>query len=161
VKTKYDYIHGSAAPKLPVQPQRVEQQKERKNPPVRKKVIEPEFRAIPIGKMVFCILIGFGILFTIIFRFSTITEMNCKLTALNQEYESLKDSNRKLQADIGVRINLENVRKIAEEQLDMKTPDSYQRIPVKVPRVNFSRVSQEKPEEKKTIKSILMAYFNQ
>ncbi len=160
MKTRYSYIYGSAAPKLPEQPQR-ERRQERNIPPVRKKAVEPEPRTFPLGQMVICILIGFGILFTMIFRFSALTEMNCKLASMKQEYEELKDSNRKLQAEIGAQINLENVRKIAEERLGMKMPDSYQRVPVKVPKINYSLVTGTIPEEKDSvIGSWLSAFLN-
>jgi hypothetical protein len=70
----------------------------------------------------------------------------------------LKDGNRKLQAEISTSINQENVRKIAEERLGMKMPDSYQRIPVKVPKVNYSMVTEIAPEEERTtLLSLLMA----
>jgi hypothetical protein len=55
-----------------------------------------------------------------------------------------------LQADISASINQENIRQIAEEELNMKMPDSYQKIPVKVPKVNYSTVTQQIPEEKET-----------
>ena len=40
----------------------------------------------------------------------------------------------------------------------MKMPDSYQRIPVKVPKVNYSMVTEIAPEEERTtLLSLLMA----
>jgi cell division protein FtsL len=145
------YIYGSAAPQLPEQPQREEQQVRRT--PVRRKaaVAVPEPARYPMGKMVFCIITGFLILFTLIFRFATITEMNGELASLNAQLEQLRDSNRKLQADISASINQENIRQIAEERLDMKMPDSYQRIPVNVPKVNYSTVTLQAPEEESTL----------
>jgi hypothetical protein len=79
-----------------------------------------------------------------------------------QKHEQLKDENRKLQAKIGSQINLENVRRIAEDKLGMKMPDNYQRIPVKVPKVNYSLVTGTvHKEETKTLKSWIAAYFDQ
>ncbi|NLM28128.1 MAG: cell division protein FtsL [Clostridiaceae bacterium] len=158
MKTKY-YVYGAAAPKIPYQPQREENQKVI-NIPKRKTVVQPEHRAVPLAQIIFCILIGFAIFFTLIFRFSAITELNCELAAQKQKLEQLKDENRKLQAKIGSQINLENVRRIAEEKLGMKMPDNYQRIPVKVPKVNYSLVTGTIPErEEKTLKSWITAYF--
>ncbi len=153
---KHGYMYGSAAPKLPEQPQE-EQRRVQGKPPVLKKAIVIEPQAFPLAQMIICIMVGFVILFTIIFRFSAITQMNCELSALSREYETLKDSNRKLLAEIGTTINLENVRQIAEERLNMKMPDSYQKIPVKVPKVNFSTVVQEPREEERSLKSLLTA----
>ncbi|NLY18282.1 MAG: cell division protein FtsL [Clostridiaceae bacterium] len=158
---RFNYVHGSAAPKLPDSPVREEQRVRRKRP-VRKKVVQPEVVAFPLKRMIACILIGFMLVFVIISRFSAITEMNCRLSALAGEYETLKDSNRRLQAEIGSKINLEKVRMIAENELNMKMPDSYHRIPVKVPRVNYSLVNQEIGQDTKSIlKSLMMACFGQ
>lgn len=157
MKSNLDYIYGSAAPQLPEQPQR-EERRVRKAPPVKKvAVVQPEPVIYPMAKMVLCILVGFLILFTLIFRYATITEMNGELAAYNEELEQLKDSNRKLQAEISASINQENIRFIAEERLNMKMPDSYQRIPVKVPKVNYSLLAQQVPnEEETTIISLFM-----
>ncbi|NLG89339.1 MAG: cell division protein FtsL [Clostridiaceae bacterium] len=158
MKARY-YVYGTAAPKIPYQPQREESQKVIKIPK-RKTEVKPEQRSVPLGQIIFCILIGFAICFTLIFRFSALTELNCELAAQKQRLEQLRDENRKLQAKIGSQINLENVRRIAEEKLGMKMPDNYQRIPVKVPKVNYSLVTgtiQEK--EEKTLKSLITAYF--
>jgi len=157
--SRYNYIYGSAAPKLPEKPAR-EEQRVRRHKPTRKKAVQPEIAIFPLVQIVICILIGFGILFTIISRFSVITEMNCELSALSVEHEALKDNNRRLQAEIGARINLEKVRTIAENELNMKMPDSYQRIPVKIPKVNYSLVMQEmNTEGTSSLKSLIMAYF--
>lgn len=150
------YIYGSAAPKLPERPQREEQQV-RRSPRQRKlEVVVPEPVKYPVGKMVFCILVGFMILFTLIFRFATITELNGELAAMNTKLEQLKDSNRKLQAEISASINQETIRQIAEERLSMKMPDSYQRIPVNVPKVNYSTITELPQEDEKTT---LLSFF--
>ena len=156
--SRYGYMYGSAAPKLPEQPNQEKQQVHRK-PPVRKKAIQPEPEAISIAPMVFCIVIGFAILFTMIYRFGAITEMNIALSELSEDYEEIKDNNRKLQAEIGASINQENIRRIAEERLNMKMPDSYQRIPVKVPRANYSMIAENTAEKDNSIfKSIFMIF---
>jgi cell division protein FtsL len=154
------YIYGSAAPKLPEQPHKEERQVRR--PPVKRKAAEaiPVPVKYPMGGMVFCIAVGFVILFTLIFRFATITEMNGELAAMNLKLEQLKDDNRMLQAEISASINQENIRRIAEERLNMKMPDSYQKIPVNVPKVNYSIVTLQEPrEEKTTLMSFLTALF--
>ncbi|MDI9483536.1 MAG: septum formation initiator family protein [Bacillota bacterium] len=161
MKAKYNYVYGTAAPKIPYQPQREENQKTI-NTPKRKAVVQLEQRTVPLGQIIFCILMVFAIFFTLIFRFSALTELNCELAAQKQKHEQLKDENRKLQAKIGSQINLENVRRIAEDKLGMKMPDNYQRIPVKVPKVNYSLVTGTvHKEETKTLKSWIAAYFDQ
>ncbi len=150
------YIYGSAAPKLPERPQREEQQVRRAPRQRRMQVVVPEPIKYPVGKMVFCILVGFMILFILIFRFATITEMNGELAAMNAKLEQMKDSNRKLQAEISTSINQETIRQIAEERLSMKMPDSYQRIPVNVPKVNYSTITELPQQEEKTT---LLSFF--
>lgn len=159
--SQYNYVYGSAAPKLPGSPAREEQRVSRRQTN-RKKAAQPETIIFPLIKMVVCILLGFGILFTMISRFSAITELNCELSELSKEYEVLKNGNRRLQAEIGARINLEKVREIAEKELNMKMPDSYQRISVKIPKINYSLVTQGIREESKTtLKSLILAYLGQ
>ena len=121
-------------------------------------VIKPEIESFPLTQMIICIIIVFAFS-TIIYRYSTITEMNYALSALNKEYESLKDSNRKLQVSIGSKINQENIRKIAEERLNMKMPDSYQKIPVKVQKVNYSTLNIEAQEAKNSTLKALLLFF--
>lgn len=153
MKYNPDYMYGSTAPQLQPQPQK-EERHVKKTPSTRKlAVVQPEPVIYPMAKMVLCLLIAFGILSTLIFRFAIITEMNIQMAALNEELEELKDGNRKLQAEISTSINQENIRQIAEERLHMKMPDSYQRIPVKVPKVNYSQVTEQTGEEEMTLLS--------
>lgn len=160
MKQRY-YVYGSAAPKINEQqsyPQR-KQVVRKKTTPVPKKAVKPEAVSYPVTQIVFCVLVTFAVFFIIIYRYSTITEMNYALAVLNKEYETLKDNNRKLQVSIGSKINQENIRKIAEERLNMKMPDSYQKVPVKVPKVNYSTVSIVEQEQKKNIVKSLLVFF--
>ncbi|HZK27761.1 MAG TPA: cell division protein FtsL [Thermoclostridium sp.] len=159
MKYRNSYIYGSAAPQLNEPQQTPERQAKTNRNPVHKKTVvtEIEVEILPVAQMIICILIAFAIFSTIIYRFGTITEMNCVLSALNEEYETLKDDNRKLQVSIGSTINQENIRKIAQERLNMKTPDSYQRIPIEVPKVNYSTLAiVEQEAEQIDFKSILL-----
>ncbi|NLM10191.1 MAG: cell division protein FtsL [Clostridiaceae bacterium] len=160
MKYRYNYVYGSAAPKLNEQPyQQKRKSTRRKTTPAPKVVIKPEIESFPLTQMIICIIIVFAVFSTIIYRYSTITEMNYALSALNKEYESLKDSNRKLQVSIGSKINQENIRKIAEERLNMKMPDSYQKIPVKVQKVNYSTLNIEAQEAKNSTLKALLLFF--
>jgi len=160
MKNSYDYVYGSTAPKFQEQPYPQKRQgTERKSTPAPRVLAKPEPEAFPITQIIVCIVIIFAVFSIIIYRYSTITEMNYALSALNKEYESLKDSNRKLQVSIGSRINQENIRKIAEERLNMKMPDSYQKVPVKVPKVNYSTLVIESKEEKNSFLNSLLMFF--
>lgn len=149
MKAGYDYMYGSTAPKLNEKsyPHR-KHNKGRNATPAPKEVLKPEADTFPVAQVIICIIITFAVFATIIYRYSTITEMNFALAKLNEEYETLKDGNRKLEVSINSKINQENIREIAEERLNMKMPDSYQKIPVKVPKVNYSTVTVEGKEEK-------------
>lgn len=159
MKNRYNnYVYGSAAPKYQEQTyQDKRKSTERKSTPKPKVIAKPEIQVFPMAQMIICIIITFTVFSTIIYRYSAITEMNYALSALNKEYETLKDSNRKLQVSIGTKINQENIRKIAEERLNMKMPDSYQRVPIKVPKVNYSTLNIDTQEEKGgTLKALLL-----
>ncbi|NLX77583.1 MAG: cell division protein FtsL [Clostridiaceae bacterium] len=162
VKYRYNYIYGSAAPKLNEQPKPERQSRQstgRKTTPAPRVVPKPEAESFPLAQTIICIIMVFAVFSVIIYRYSTITEMNYALSALNKEYEALKDSNRKLQVSIGSRINQENIRRIAEERLNMKMPDSYQKIPVKVPKVNYSTLAVQAQEEKNSpLRTVLMFF---
>ena len=123
------YIYGSAAPKLPEQPLKEERQV-RRPPEKRKAVIAmPEPVKYPMGGMVFCIAVGFVILFTLICRFAAITEMNGELAAMNAQLEQLKDDNRKLQAGNQRQYQSGEHPPHCRRTAEYEMPDKLQRIP--------------------------------
>lgn len=135
MESKNRYVYGSAAPQMP-QEQNKPQRSSRQPVPGKTRV----YTAIPKGKMVFAIMALFAMCFIIIYRFSAIAEYNFRMGTLQSQYDTLRDDIGKLKVDIGTNVNLENVRKIAEERLNMHKPDHYQIVSVSVPKNNYNVV---------------------
>jgi cell division protein FtsL len=138
VERSNDYIYGSAAPKFP---QRDEEYSGRQR--VQKRVISKPLskkQIIPKAKMLFAVVFMVAVSFVILYRFSVIAELNYRMGNLTENYKELRDENRKLEVDIATSINLDRVKELAEANLDMHKPDSYQTILVSVPKNNYSVV---------------------
>jgi len=136
------YIYGSAAPQMP------ERQEEKQ--PIRKvqpkkavPAAAPKYAHVPKGRLIFAILGMFLICFGILYRFSALAEMNYQMGVMTNEYNKLRDENRKLKVDIETSINLANVEKQAMEKLGMHKPDKFQLVTVSVPKNNYSVVLNE------------------
>ena len=138
MEKKNGYIYGSAAPNLPEKNERTFERQS-----VQKKVAIkplPARSPIPKAKMVFCVMFVVAISFIILYRYSAIAELNFKMGNLNEKYNRLIDENRKLEVDILASINLDRVKEIAETDLNMHKPESYQVVVVNVPKNNYSVV---------------------
>lgn len=132
------YIYGSVAPKIPQKTGRY---------PERKKVTRsvpqkamPSQSSIPKVQMIFIVVFMVAVSFVILYRYTTISEMNYKMGMLTQEYDKLRDENRALKVDIETRINLDYVKEYAETNLRMHKPDNYQLVLVDVPKSDYSVV---------------------
>lgn len=148
------YIYGSAAPKLPEQAERpIETQKIQKRA-YRKPLSQKQI--IPKAKMLFGIAFMVAISFVILYRFSVIAELNYKMGTLTDEYNRLRDENRRLEVEIATSINLDRVKELAETKLNMHKPDSYQTILVSVPKNNYSVVMDQAYINEKTEDTSLM-----
>lgn len=138
VEKKNAYMYGSVAPKLP----------ERDDTPVEKKRVQqkqapkpmPTQAPIPKARMILGILFVVSMAFIIIYRYSVIAELNYTMGVLTEQYNELKDENRKLEVAIETSINLDRVKEIAETKLGMHQPEHYQIVLVNVPKNNYSVV---------------------
>ena len=138
MERKNGYMYGGAAPKLPER-----EEKSFENQRVQKKVAIkplPARSTIPKSKMMFCVMFMVAISFIVLYRYSVISELNFSMGNLNEEYSKLTDENRKLEVDIATSINLDRVKEIAETQLNMHKPESYQVVVVSIPKNNYSVV---------------------
>lgn len=132
------YIYGSAAPKLPERVERPAEQKRVQKQPAARPL--PTESAIPKAKMILGILCVVVIAFIIIYRFSAIAELNYYMGTLTEQYNQLRDENRKLEVEIETSINLDRVKQVAETKLGMHKPEHYQIVLVNVPKNNYSVV---------------------
>ncbi|NLM75420.1 MAG: cell division protein FtsL [Clostridiaceae bacterium] len=131
------YVYGSAAPKMPVEPQR------RAGKRVVRKVYSkplPSRSSIPKVQMIFCIVFMVAVSFLILYRYAAISELNYRMGQLTEEYNRLRDENRALNVEIETSINLDYVKEFAETRLNMHKPDSYQIVTVSVPKSDYSVV---------------------
>lgn len=140
MESKNRYIYGSAAPQMP---QRQEQKQ-----PVRKQEVRvaprpaPRYAHVPKAKLFLAITVLVVMCFVILYRFTSLSQLNYQMGVLTNQYDQLRDQNRKLKVDIETSINLDNV-KAAAEGLGMHKPDKFQIIPVNVPKNNYSVVLNE------------------
>ena len=140
---KSGYVYGSAAPKLPEKSERIVRPENPGKQIVRKKVAVkavPCTKYIPKAKMIIGVFIVAAIAFVIIYRFSAIAELNYQMGMLNDQYNQIRDENRKLKVDIETSINLDRVKEIAETKLNMHKPERYQLVLVNVPKNNYGVV---------------------
>lgn len=131
------YIYGSAAPKLPRQPDNSVNQKQaiRKVPRTTSKKISRSK-----SKLIFCLVFIVSVCFVILYRFCAISEMNARMGMLTTKYNGLRDENRKINVAIETSINLDRVKEIAEAELNMHVPDQNQLVLVNVPKSDYSVV---------------------
>lgn len=85
-----------------------------------------------VAKTIVVFIIGLLILY----RYASITEINYKVNSKMKEYNNLKNENDRLSVDIAKSVNLQEIRRIAEERLEMQKPGSYQIIHISVPPVD-------------------------
>ncbi len=136
--TKERYIYGSAAPQIqqPEAPRKVGPERRR----VRKVRTLSETAVIPKGRLFFGILAVTLVCFTVLYRYSELAELNYQMGQLTNQYEKLKDENRRLNVEIETSINLPRVEALAKEKLGMHKPEQYQIVLVSVPKNDYSVV---------------------
>lgn len=143
-----NYVYGTSAKKLEVP--LYEQNK------VQKKRVT----TINYGKEklmgVIVILVVFGFLFTLIYRYSMLTELEYKSASLNKEYSKLKDENAKLKIDIESNTDPFTIKKMAEK-MGLQQPDKMQKVYIMVPKSDFTKISEQIKEEKKPINFLFAA----
>lgn len=141
MERKNGYVYGAAAPKLPEKDER----------PIERKIIPkkvairplPARSPIPKARMMFCVAVVVALSFIVLYRYSAIAELNYQMGTLSGEYSQLRDENRMLEFDIEASINLDRVQEIAETELNMHKPESYQVVLVSVPKTNYSVVVEQ------------------
>lgn len=91
-----------------------------------------------------CLLLAvFGMGLLLMYRFALITEINYKVTNMETEYNNLRNENSRLKVSIEKRLDLTQIREIAENKLGMQKPDKYQIVYLNVPKSDFTVVNNE------------------
>ncbi|MCX7746960.1 MAG: cell division protein FtsL [Clostridia bacterium] len=131
--TKQTYVYGTAAKKI--QYDVYEENRVLKEKRLRKRNNKAKVRTV------LSILVAFVLGAVVVYRYALITEQNYNLSKLTKNYESLKNENLRYLVDIEKDTDLANIKEIAESRLGMQNPDKYQIVHMKVPKSDYTRVS--------------------
>jgi cell division protein FtsL len=127
------YIYGATAEKL-------EYDVYEENKVLKAKKTEKTQNKVKL-KMVFNILIVFVLIFSVMYRYALITELNYKINKTNISYNEIKNENSRLKVDVEKQMDLQKIKEIAEKKLGMQKPDKYQIEYVNVPKSDYTRVA--------------------
>ena len=129
-KRQDPYVYGSAAPKIEYS--LYENNKVLK---YKKKLRSVKKQK---SKLVYIILMLFILGVTVIFRYSQITELNFKIDASRMEYVKLLNENDILEAEIEKNINLEEIKFVAINKLNMRKPYKHQIEYIRIEKKDYS-----------------------
>lgn len=94
-------------------------------------------------KAVLIVMVIFAACLVIMYRYALITEMNYNIAKMEKSYNELRNENSRLKLSIEKDMDLERVRKIAVEKLEMQEPDRYQVVHIYVPKNDFTIVAED------------------
>lgn len=94
-------------------------------------------------RIVFNIFVIFAMFATIMFRYAQISQINYDNNLLNKEYVALQNQNELLSIEIQNAMDLNNIREVAENKLNMHKPDKSQIIYVSVPKQDKTILAQK------------------
>ena len=87
------------------------------------------------------IFVTFLFAIAVIYRYSIVIEINEKIMNEKTTLASLENENNLLQKQIGIEMDLEKIRLLAESKLDMQKPDKDQIVYIKVPKKDHALVA--------------------
>lgn len=94
-------------------------------------------------RLVAAVVLMFAIGCTVMYRYALVMDINSRIRTLESKYEKLEDENSQLKIDIEEQTDLNEVKRIALEELGMRTPTSNQIVYVKVEGQDRTLVSSE------------------
>ena len=114
------------------------------------------------AKMVFGIVVGFGILFAISYQNSLITETFNKKESLKSQLATIEKENEQLKVNIERTLNLNNVEQMAKEKLGMQKLSNDQKIYISLPKQDYIESTKQNIsfEESKSIFDKIIEFFN-
>jgi len=92
-------------------------------------------------KLVLFIVAAFGACWLLMYRYALITELTYKINTANKQYNNILSENVKLKVEIERQIDLQKIRELAETKLGMHKPDKYETVYIKVPKNDYTQVS--------------------
>lgn len=93
------------------------------------------------AKVILFIMVAFAIFALMMYRYALITDMNYKMNIAYREYEKIKNENIKLKVELDKGMNLERIRKAAENELGMITPEKHQIVRLNVMKNDYTVVA--------------------
>ncbi len=138
--------------------QRVNKEKFRKDIDKRVKIISNNITGFKVPIFVYFI-IGyiFFVMFITLTLFSKIETINNDILKMHDEKQVLMEEKRYLEITLNAGYNINNIKEVAEKELNMKTPEEHQIIYIEIPKessVNYSS------NNKKSEESILKKFIN-
>ena len=128
-----------------------------KNQPNKNNILSKEEKKA--RKKQICLVIAiFALLVTISYRNSLINQEFNSIQNLKQELSNLEKENKQLEIGIEGSLNLNNVEKIASEQLGMKKQTVAQTIYTELPKEDYVEAAIEEIKEEKV--SLLEKFLN-
>ena len=139
------YEYGTSPRKLqpeytPNKKQKVTKQKNVKNEKVKKqnsKKIQEQNRKKQQRKILFCIGIGFIILFAISYRNSQIDEEFSAIQVMKKDLSTIEKENEQLEVSIENGSNLNNIEQSAKDLLGMQKLNNKQSVYISLPKVDY------------------------
>ncbi len=98
-------------------------------------------------KIIFYILIIFGMCTFTMFRYAQISQLNYESNELNKQYVAIQKDNELLSIEIENARSLNNIREVAENKLQMHKPSKSQIIYVNIPKEDVTLVASNEPSK--------------
>ena len=148
-----NYVHGTAAKKL-------EYDVYEENKVLKTKRNNRRNNKIKLNTVALLLMV-FAVGCMVMLRYTQITELNYKIDKKEKEYAELKNENRRIEVQIGNELDLRKVKEIAEGKLGMQKPDKYQITYVKVPKKDFTIVSEAAKYEEAKNSNVLTSFMSE
>lgn len=132
------------------------QQSKTKN---NKKVVEKNTKKSQV-KLVFYVIIGFGVLFTISYRNSLINESFSKNQKLRTSLTTMQKENEQLNVNIEDSLNLKTIEQSAKELLGMQRLENSQKVYVNLPKQDYVEPASEEIIKEEKEEGILSQIVN-
>lgn len=142
IENKQYYINGTAAKKL-------EYDVYRENKVLRKKKKQRNNNKIKVKYVLVLLFISLLAGFAT-YRYAQITELNYIINQQIVEYNEIRDENKNIQLDIKNNIDLNNIKTVAIERLEMQEPDQHQITYINIPRDDSTVVLADKDENEES-----------
>jgi len=127
------YVYGSVAESIEVNTRSEVYDPYEENPLLKSKKIARDNAKLKT-KIIFYILIVFGLCGLTMFRYAQISQLNYENNKLEKKYDGLTKQNQLLSIQIENARSLSNIREVAENRLQMHKPNKNQIIYINVPK---------------------------